>query len=358
LTIATEGGRRRDLGELTMRVVAALGGNALLRRGEPMTAENQRANVACACGALDPLAREHELVISHGNGPQVGLLALHGAAYTEVETYPLDVLDAQTEGVIGYVIMQELGNLRPLGKPLTTVLTLIEVGPSDPAFANPTKPIGPIYTAEEAAKLAADKGWAFKPDGEHMRRVVASPLPKHVFGIDPIRWLLEHGSVVICTGGGGISTIHTNEPVPAGRRLSGVEAVRQGPRKRRARRRPSRRRAADRHRCGRGLCRLGETRSSEPSPTRRRPSSLPPSSPRAQWLRRSEQRANTSNRPPDSKRSAPSTTPQDSSSTAGTRVIPIDRGDSAMSKAAKATGAAWLWFVGSKFALHRMTHPL
>jgi carbamate kinase len=208
-----------------MRVVAALGGNALLRRGEPMTAENQRANVARACAALAPLAREHELVISHGNGPQVGLLALQGAAYTEVETYPLDILDAQTEGMIGYLIMQELGNLLPLEKPLTTVLTMIEVDPSDPAFANPTKPIGPIYTAAEAAKLAADKGWAFKPDGENMRRVVPSPVPKHIFGIDPIRWLLERGCVVICTGGGGIPTFHTDEPVPAGRRLSGVEAV-------------------------------------------------------------------------------------------------------------------------------------
>ncbi len=208
-----------------MRVVVALGGNALLRRGEPMTAENQQANVVRACAALAPLAREHELVISHGNGPQVGLLALEGAAYTKVETYPLDVLDAQTEGMIGYLIMQELGNLVPSDKPLTTVLTMIEVDPADPAFAHPTKPIGPIYTAEEAANLAAGKGWAFKPDGASMRRVVASPLPKHIFGIDPIRWLLERGSIVICTGGGGIPTVHTDEAVPAGKRLIGVEAV-------------------------------------------------------------------------------------------------------------------------------------
>jgi carbamate kinase len=208
-----------------MRVVVALGGNALLRRGEPMTAENQRAHVARACAALAPLAREHELVISHGNGPQVGLLALQGAAYTEVETYPLDVLDAQTEGMIGYLIMQELGNLLPLDKPVTTLLTMIEVEASDPAFKNPSKPIGPIYTEAEATKLAAEKGWAFKPDGANMRRVVPSPLPKRIFGIDPIRWLLERGSVVICTGGGGIPTIYDDEPVPAGRRLSGVEAV-------------------------------------------------------------------------------------------------------------------------------------
>jgi carbamate kinase len=208
-----------------MRVVVALGGNALLRRGEPMTAENQRANVARACAALAPLAHEHELVISHGNGPQVGLLALQGAAYTEVETYPLDVLDAQTEGMIGYLIMQEIGNLLPVEKPVTTVLTMIEVDPADPAFAHPTKPIGPIYTAEGAAKLAGEKGWTFKQDGASMRRVVPSPLPKRIYGIDPIRWLLEGGSVVICTGGGGIPTVHTDEAVPAGKRLTGVEAV-------------------------------------------------------------------------------------------------------------------------------------
>src|SRR6516164_8358317 len=140
-----------------MRVVAALGGNALLQRGQPMTAENQRANVRRACAALAPIAAEHELVVSHGNGPQVGLLALQGAAYTKVETYPLDVLDAQTQGMIGYLIMQELGNLLPFEKPLSTLLTMIEVDPDDPAFGNPTKPIGPIYTSDEATKLAGEK---------------------------------------------------------------------------------------------------------------------------------------------------------------------------------------------------------
>jgi carbamate kinase len=208
-----------------MRVVAALGGNALLRRGQPMTAENQRDNVRRACAALAPIAREHELVISHGNGPQVGLLALQGAAYEKVETYPLDVLDAQTEGMIGYIIMQELGNLLPFEKPLVTLLTMIEVDGNDPAFQNPTKPIGPVYSADEAQALAAEKGWAFKPDGDHMRRVVASPKPKQIFGIEPVRWLLERGSVVICAGGGGIPTIYTDDAAPAGRRLTGVEAV-------------------------------------------------------------------------------------------------------------------------------------
>jgi carbamate kinase len=208
-----------------VRVVAALGGNALLRRGQPLTAENQRANVASACAALAPIARDHDLVITHGNGPQVGLLALQGAAYAKVETYPLDVLDAQTEGMIGYLMMQELGNLLPFEKPLATLLTMIEVDPRDPAFADPTKPIGPVYTAEEATKLAAEKGWIFKPDGESMRRVVASPKPKRIFGLAAIRGLLEQGTLVICAGGGGIPTIYSSEPVPAGRRLEGVEAV-------------------------------------------------------------------------------------------------------------------------------------
>ena len=208
-----------------MRVVVALGGNALLRRGEPLTAENQRANARTACEALAPVALEHELVISHGNGPQVGLLALQGAAYTPVEAYPLDLLGAQTEGMIGYLIQQELGNVLPFERPLATLLTQIEVDPADPAFANPTKPIGPVYTAVEADALAKEKGWTFKPDGDSMRRVVPSPQPKRIFGLGPIRWLLEHGCVVICAGGGGIPVMYTDEPGPAGRRLVGVEAV-------------------------------------------------------------------------------------------------------------------------------------
>ena len=208
-----------------MRIVVALGGNALLRRGEPMTAENQRENVERACVALAPLAREHELVISHGNGPQVGLLALQGAAYATVEAYPLDVLDAQTQGMIGYLIMQELGNQLPTDKPLATLLTMIEVDQHDPAFDSPTKPIGPIYTADEADQLHAEKGWAFKPDGDSMRRVVPSPRPRRIFGVNTVEWLLAHGSVVVCAGGGGIPSIYADERVPAGRRLMGVEAV-------------------------------------------------------------------------------------------------------------------------------------
>jgi carbamate kinase len=208
-----------------VRVVVALGGNALLRRGEPLTAENQRANARLACEALAPVALEHELVVSHGNGPQVGLLALQGAAYTEVPGYPLDLLGAQTEGMIGYLIQQELGNVLPFEKHLATLLTQIEVDPNDPAFDVPTKPIGPVYTAEEAEKLAAEKGWAFKPDGDSMRRVVPSPLPQRIFGLATIEVLLDDGAVVICAGGGGIPVMYTDEAVPAGRRLVGIEAV-------------------------------------------------------------------------------------------------------------------------------------
>jgi carbamate kinase len=208
-----------------MRAVVALGGNALLQRGEPLTADNQRANARAACRALAPVAREHELVVSHGNGPQVGLLALQSAAYTAVDTYPLDVLGAQTEGMIGYILEQELGNELPADRRLSTMLTQVEVDPDDPAFERPTKPIGPQYTEAEAAALADQKGWSFAPDGSSMRRVVPSPLPRKIYGIDPVRWLLEHGCVVICAGGGGIPVMHTDEPVTAGRRLVGVEAV-------------------------------------------------------------------------------------------------------------------------------------
>jgi carbamate kinase len=208
-----------------MRIVVALGGNALLKRGEPLTAENQRANARIACRALAPLAQEHELVVSHGNGPQVGLLALQGAAYTPVETYPLDVLGAQTEGMIGYVIQQELGNELPFDVPLASLLTLVEVDAADPAFGNPTKPIGPVYTKDEADRLAGEKGWTFKPDGDSYRRVVPSPLPQRIFGLGPVQWLLEKGCVVICAGGGGIPVMYTDADVPAGKQLVGVEAV-------------------------------------------------------------------------------------------------------------------------------------
>ena len=203
-----------------MRIVVALGGNALLRRGQPMTAENQRENVRIAAKALEPITEGNQLVISHGNGPQVGLLALQSAAYEEVEAYPLDVLGAQTEGMIGYMIEQELGNLLPIEVPFATILTMVEVDPEDPAFQNPTKPIGPIYTQEDAKLLETEKGWVMKPDGEYWRRVVPSPEPHRIFEMRPIHWLLEKGTIVICAGGGGIPTIFNSEG-----NLEGVEVV-------------------------------------------------------------------------------------------------------------------------------------
>ena len=205
-----------------MRIVVALGGNALLKRGEPMTAENQRANVRSAAPALAAVADAHELVLSHGNGPQVGLLALQAAAYTEVDAYPLDILGAQTEGMIGYVLEQELGNVMPPDAPLATILTMVQVDPEDPAFEDPTKFVGPIYTKGEADALHAAKGWVFKPDGDSWRRVVPSPEPRHIFEIDPIRWLLEHDVVTICAGGGGVPTMFLDDNE---RTLVGVEAV-------------------------------------------------------------------------------------------------------------------------------------
>ena len=205
-----------------MLVVVALGGNALLRRGEPMTAENQRHNVRIAAEALAPIAAQHQLVVGHGNGPQVGLLALQGAAYAKVETYPLDVLGAQTEGMIGYMIEQELGNLLPFERPFATLLTMIEVDPQDPAFRNPTKFIGPIYTKDEADRLKSEKGWIFKQDGDKWRRVVASPDPKRIFELRPIKWLLERNAIVIAAGGGGIPTMYE---AGADRKLVGVECV-------------------------------------------------------------------------------------------------------------------------------------
>ena len=203
-----------------MRIVVALGGNALLRRGQPMTAENQRENVKVAAKALAPISTDNQLVISHGNGPQVGLLALQSAAYKEVEAYPLDVLGAQTEGMIGYMIEQELGNLLSIEIPFATILTMVEVDPEDPAFDNPTKPIGPIYNEEDAARLSNEKGWIMKPDGKHWRRVVPSPEPHRIFELRPIHWLLEQGTIVICAGGGGIPTIYDEDG-----NLSGVEVV-------------------------------------------------------------------------------------------------------------------------------------
>jgi carbamate kinase len=178
--------------------------------------------VRIAAEAIAPVAERHQLVIGHGNGPQVGLLALQGAAYTNVETYPLDVLGAETEGMIGYMIEQELGNLLPFERPFATLLTMIEVDAADPAFKNPTKFIGPVYERKEADRIAAEKKWVFKADGDKWRRVVPSPEPKRIFELRPIQWLLERNTIVIAAGGGGIPTMYVpNEH----RKLAGIECV-------------------------------------------------------------------------------------------------------------------------------------
>jgi carbamate kinase len=203
-----------------MRIVIALGGNALLQRGQPMTAENQRANIRTAAERIARVVPGNEVVVAHGNGPQVGLLALQAAAYQEVPAYPLDVLGAQTEAMIGYVVEQELGNLLPFETPLATLLTMIEVDPDDPAFQHPTKPIGPVYDAATAQRLVDERGWTIAPDGDGFRRVVASPAPLRIFELRPIEQLLERGTVVVCAGGGGIPTVYDEQ-----RQLHGVEAV-------------------------------------------------------------------------------------------------------------------------------------
>jgi carbamate kinase len=200
------------------RIVIALGGNALLKRGEALTVENQRRNVRTAARAIAPVTEGNDIVISHGNGPQVGLLALQSAAAGQHT--PLDVLGAETEGMIGYMIEQELGNLVPFERPFATMLTMVEVDPGDPAFTNPTKPIGPMYTEEVARNLAAERGWHVAPDGTGWRRVVPSPLPRRIFELRPIRWLLEKNTIVICAGGGGIPTVYD-----AGGSLVGAEVV-------------------------------------------------------------------------------------------------------------------------------------
>ena len=205
-----------------MRIVIALGGNALLRRSDPMTTEVQRRNVRIAAEAIAPLSADHDVVVVHGNGPQVGLLSLQADSYAGAEPYPLDVLDAGTQGMIGYLIQQELRSLLPPGSQVATLLTMVMVDPDDPAFANPTKFVGPVYPKDVADSLAASKGWTFRQDGAAWRRVVPSPRPERILEIKPITWLLDHGTVVICAGGGGIPIMY---PSSGPGELVGVEGV-------------------------------------------------------------------------------------------------------------------------------------
>lgn len=204
-----------------MRVVVALGGNALLKRGEPMTADIQRANARLAARSLADLARDHEIVVAHGSGPQVGLLALQAAAYKEVPPFPLDIISAESIGMIGYLVEQELANALPEGTRLATLLTQIEVDRNDPAFRRPEKPIGPIYGSEEAAAVRRIHDWPLVEESPgKWRRVVASPLPGRITQIETIRLLVDNGVTAICAGGGGIPVIRNNDGD-----LVGVEAV-------------------------------------------------------------------------------------------------------------------------------------
>lgn len=204
-----------------MKLVVALGGNALLRRGQAQSPANQLDNIRVAASQLAGVAAHHQLVVTHGNGPQVGLLALQSAAYDAADAYPLDVLGAQTDGMIGYLLEQELTNRLPASRAVATLLTRVEVDPHDPAFDHPTKPIGPVYTAQEAPGVAKAHHWTMGADGTGQRRVVASPQPLRVLGLDPIRWLLERGALVIAAGGGGIPVAVGED----GHSLHGVDAV-------------------------------------------------------------------------------------------------------------------------------------
>ena len=206
---------------MTMKIVAALGGNALLKRGEPMNAQTQRANVRRAASALGELVRAgHQLVVTHGNGPQVGLLALQAAAGPKDGAYPLDVLGAESEGMIGYLIEQELENHLSKGTLIATLLTQIRVDGNDSAFQRPTKPIGPVYDEPIARALAAERGWSIGADGKKWRRVVASPEPLEILEVRVIAMLVERGVIVICAGGGGIPVVQRESGD-----FVGVEAV-------------------------------------------------------------------------------------------------------------------------------------
>ena len=212
-----------------MKLVIALGGNALLRRGQALSATNQLENIQTACTQIARVAADHSLLLTHGNGPQVGLLALQSAAYHAVPTYPMDVLGAESQGMIGYLLDQELSNLlvpeRSSGKAterrVATLVTRVEVDPQDPAFSTPTKPIGPVYSQQEAQQLADTRHWAIAPDGGGFRRVVASPRPMQVLNLSSIQVLLDQGTVVIAAGGGGIPVVRQAD----GHRYRGCEAV-------------------------------------------------------------------------------------------------------------------------------------
>ncbi|GLW34897.1 carbamate kinase [Actinoplanes regularis] len=203
-----------------MRIVIAIGGNALLERGQRPDAATQQANAVRAVQALAPLAADHEIVITHGNGPQVGMLALQSAADPGLRIpYPFDVLGAQTQGMIGYWLLQALQNALP-GRQVAAILDQTLVSAADPAFARPSKFVGPVYDEATGKRLAAERGWVVAPDGASWRRVVPSPLPQRIVETRIIRSLLFERTVVVCAGGGGIPVVRDEDG-----RLRGVEAV-------------------------------------------------------------------------------------------------------------------------------------
>lgn len=203
-----------------MRIVVALGGNALLKRGEPFDAEVQRKNVMEAAAGIARIITDNEVVVTHGNGPQVGLLALQSEAYPDVAPYPLDILGAESQGMIGYLIEDELRDELGGEREVATLLTQVVVDPSDSAFTSPTKPIGPVYTEATAKQLAETRGWSMARDGDNWRRAVPSPEPKRIIEINSVRLLMDAGVVVICAGGGGVPVV----PDGTGG-FRGVEAV-------------------------------------------------------------------------------------------------------------------------------------
>lgn len=199
-------------------LVVALGGNALLKRGEPLEAEIQRKNIDLAAKTIAQLTSSWRVVLVHGNGPQVGLLALQNSAYEKVTPYPLDILGAESQGMIGYMLQQSLKNQLP-NREVSVLLTQVEVDANDPAFENPTKYIGPVYDKAQADMLVAEKGWTVKADGQYFRRVVPSPQPKQIVESDAITALIQRDHLVICNGGGGVPVVEKADG------YHGIEAV-------------------------------------------------------------------------------------------------------------------------------------
>ncbi len=200
-----------------MKILLALGGNALIQRGETLEQSTQTKNIAQAAKVIKQLSKEHQIVICHGNGPQVGLLSLMAHAFTEIPPYTLDVLVAESQGMIGYMLQNALMN-EGLSSTVT-LLTQVVVDKQDPAFKTPTKPIGPVYDKERAFKLAEERGWDVAPDGKYYRRVVPSPAPKEIVEIGAAKHLIDTNHLVILCGGGGIPVLRE------GHHLKGVEAV-------------------------------------------------------------------------------------------------------------------------------------